>query len=107
MVCGLAARYVSGHLLGESGTHAWVEVVLPANGADAAGDSDKTVAWPFDPTHGRRAGLGYVTVAIGRDYGDVAPTSGTYAASYPGQLSARKRVDLTSVEYGPAAPLDE
>jgi transglutaminase-like putative cysteine protease len=27
---GLAARYVSGHLLGESGTHAWVEVLVPA-----------------------------------------------------------------------------
>ena len=27
--CGLPARYVSGHLLGEGGTHAWVEVLLP------------------------------------------------------------------------------
>src|SRR5712692_495738 len=28
--CGLPSRYVSGHLLGQGGTHAWVEVVLPA-----------------------------------------------------------------------------
>ena len=25
---GLPARYVSGHLLGEGGTHAWVEVIV-------------------------------------------------------------------------------
>ncbi len=78
-----------------------------ADATDAADAADKAVAWPFDPTHDRRAGLGYVTVAVGRDYGDIAPTSGTYTASYPGQLSARKCVDLTSVEYGPAEPLDE
>ena len=28
-LCGLPARYVSGHLLGEGGSHAWVEVVVP------------------------------------------------------------------------------
>ncbi|TMF52857.1 MAG: transglutaminase family protein, partial [Chloroflexi bacterium] len=27
--CGLPSRYVSGHLLGQGGTHAWVEVILP------------------------------------------------------------------------------
>ncbi len=27
--CGLPARYVSGHVLGEGGTHAWVEVLVP------------------------------------------------------------------------------
>ncbi len=31
-LCGLAARYVLGHLLGEGGTHAWVEVLLPIEG---------------------------------------------------------------------------
>ena len=29
-LCGLPARYVSGHLLGEGGTHAWIEVLIPA-----------------------------------------------------------------------------
>ena len=28
-LCGLPARYVSGHVLGEGGTHAWVEVLVP------------------------------------------------------------------------------
>ena len=28
-LCGLSARYVSGHLLGEGGSHAWVEILVP------------------------------------------------------------------------------
>ncbi len=95
-LCGLAARYVSGHLLGEGGTHAWVEVLLPAPGRPA-----EAIAWPFDPTHGDEASLNYLTIAVGRDYYDVAPTSGTYRAPYAGQLSAHKRVDLTELEYTP------
>ena len=35
----------------------------------------------FDPCNGRRAGNGYVTVATGRDYSDVAPTSGSYVGT--------------------------
>ena len=83
---GLPARYVSGHLLGEGGTHAWVEVVV----ADAAGA--RAVA--FDPCNGRRAGRDYLTVATGRDYTDVAPTSGTYLGAARGTLTATKRVDV-------------
>jgi transglutaminase-like putative cysteine protease len=84
---GLPARYVSGHLLGEGGTHAWVEVVL----ADAAGA--RAVA--FDPCNGRRAGREYLTVATGRDYTDVAPTSGTYVGAARGTLAATKQVAVT------------
>lgn len=93
-LCGLPARYVSGHLLGEGGTHAWVEVLLP-NPAHPG----HYVARPFDPTHGAEPGLNFVTVAVGRDYGDVAPTSGTYRAPFAGHLSASKRAGLTAVEY--------
>jgi len=92
-LAGVPAAYVSGHLLGEGAPHAWVEVMAP----DEAGDGALAVA--FDPTHGRRATLGYLTVAVGRDYADVAPTSGTYRASHPGEFSSRKRVTLTAVEY--------
>jgi transglutaminase-like putative cysteine protease len=84
---GLPARYVSGHLLGEGGTHAWVEVIV----ADAAGA--RAVA--FDPCNGRRAGRDYLTVATGRDYTDVAPTSGTYLGTARGMLTATKRVSVT------------
>lgn len=93
-LCGLPTRYVSGHMLGEGGTHAWVEVLLPVEG-----QPDKAVVIPFDPTHERETSLSYITIAVGRDYFDVAPTSGSFRASYSGQLSARKRVDLTVLEY--------
>jgi transglutaminase-like putative cysteine protease len=101
-LCELPARYVSGHLLGEGGTHAWVDVVLPA--ADGTSDA---VAVAFDPTHGREVGLSYVTVAVGRDYRDVAPTSGSYKASYKGQLSSQRRVGLTAVQYARRPGLPE
>jgi transglutaminase-like putative cysteine protease len=91
--CGLPARYVSGHLLGEGGTHAWMEVLLPG---EREGDY---IAHPFDPTNGTEPGLNYITIAVGRDYGDVAPTSGTFRAPYGGQLSASKRADVTALEY--------
>ena len=90
--CELPSRYVSGHLLGQGGTHAWVEVVLPTR--DGTGDA---IAHAFDPTHASRGGLGYVTVAIGGDYADVAPTSGTFSGAR-GRLTATKRVTLVEVE---------
>jgi transglutaminase-like putative cysteine protease len=96
-LCHLPARYVSGHLLGEGGTHAWVEVLLPSTEQENA-----AVVLPFDPTHGCRTSLSYLTVAVGRDYYDVAPTSGTFRAPYRGELSARKRVGLTGLEYDDA-----
>src|SRR5438046_5039421 len=90
--CGLPSRYVSGHLLGQGGTHAWVEVILPTR--DGTGDA---IAHAFDPTHASRGGLGYVKVAVGGDYSDVAPTSGTYVSGARGRLTANKRVSLVDV----------
>jgi transglutaminase-like putative cysteine protease len=92
--CGLPSRYVSGHLLGQGGTHAWVEVVLPTK--DGTGDA---IAWTFDPTHASRGGLGYVTIAVGGDYSDVAPTSGTYRSAATGRLVSSKHVSLTALDY--------
>jgi transglutaminase-like putative cysteine protease len=88
-VLGLPARYVSGHLLGQGGTHAWVEVVVPHEG--------KAVAIPFDPCHGRRADARYVTIATGRDYADVAPTSGSYVGAPGGRLTASRQVGVIAV----------
>jgi transglutaminase-like putative cysteine protease len=87
---GLAARYVSGHLLGQGGTHAWVEVIVPAGGGTAT-------AVAFDPCHGRRADSRYVTVAVGRDYTDVAPTSGSYVGAPGGRLTGDRRVGVYAV----------
>jgi transglutaminase-like putative cysteine protease len=94
---GLPARYVSGHLLGEGGSHAWVEVVMP-DPDDPAGAG--AVAVPFDPTNGREVGPEYLTVAVGRDYSDVAPTYGTFRGRCGGRLTAVKRLGVTSVELG-------
>jgi transglutaminase-like putative cysteine protease len=88
---GVAARYVSGHMLGEGGSHAWAEVLLPERGGYAA--------YSFDPTNRRRPGLDYVTVAVGRDYSDVPPTAGSFSAPYSGELSCTKKAGLTRVEY--------
>lgn len=73
---GLAARYVSGYLetlpppgqprlVGADASHAWLAVYVP--GADWA---------EFDPTNGCMPGEKHVTLAWGRDYGDVAPLKG-------------------------------
>src|SRR5665213_1603299 len=92
-LCDIPARYVSGHLLGEGGTHAWLEVIEPAPGSGIA-----AVA-PYDPTHARRANLDYVFVAAGRDYADVAQTSGNFVAPYRGRFTTTRRVDVLDREY--------
>jgi transglutaminase-like putative cysteine protease len=97
---GLRARYVSGHLTGEGGSHAWVEVVVSDPADPSAG---RPVAVAFDPTHRRRAERGYFTVAVGRDYADVAPTSGTFEGAGPGLLSAHKRLTPADPSRHPAA----
>jgi transglutaminase-like putative cysteine protease len=67
----LAARYVSGYLrsgaqyLGAEASHAWVSVFLPGYG------------WlDLDPTNNMLPKEGHVTLAWGRDYGDVTPVKG-------------------------------
>jgi transglutaminase-like putative cysteine protease len=97
---GLPARYVSGHLTGEGGSHAWVEVVVPDPGNQIAA---RRVAVAFDPTHECRAGQGYFTIAVGRDYADVAPTSGAFEGRSPGALTSRKWLGLADPSLRPAA----
>lgn len=88
---GLPSRYVSGQLLGTGGSHAWVEVLLP----DGRGRAE---VLSLDPTHGSPTGFGYITVAVGRDYADVAPLSGTYRAPFGGSLTVTKGVSVTQVD---------
>jgi transglutaminase-like putative cysteine protease len=116
---GVPARYVSGHLLGEGGTHAWVEVIVPDHGRDGSwnggswdggswdgGSWDGGAGWDgaggaravaLDPCHDRPTDRRYVTVAVGRDYADVAPTSGVYSGAGLGSLVATKRVDVVGL----------
>ena len=88
---GLPSRYVSGQLLGTGGSHAWVEVLIP-DGEDHA----RVLA--LDPTNGRSAGITYVTIAVGRDYADIAPVSGSYVAPHAGVLTMTKRVTVKRVD---------
>jgi transglutaminase-like putative cysteine protease len=73
---GLAARYVSGYLMtrpppgkprriGADASHAWLAVWVPGPG------------WvDLDPTNDLIPGEEHVTLAWGRDYGDVSPING-------------------------------
>jgi transglutaminase-like putative cysteine protease len=90
-LAGLPARYVSGHLIGEGGSHAWVDVAVPD------GDGGGRVWTAFDPTHDCKVGPGYLTVAAGRDYADVAPLSGSFHGPGPGTLTVTKRVALIEI----------
>ena len=87
---GIASRYVSGQLLGVGGSHAWVEVLV--------GDGGHARVISLDPTHGRLTGMTYLVIAVGRDYSDVAPVSGSYTAPHSGLLTVSKRVSVMSIE---------
>jgi transglutaminase-like putative cysteine protease len=67
----LPARYVSGYVRpgpnvqGAQASHAWVSVFIPGNG------------WiSFDPTNNLMVSDSHITLAWGRDYGDVTPVKG-------------------------------
>lgn len=90
-IAGLPARYVSGHLKGEGGSHAWVEVLHPHPYRPGT-----WIAEGWDPTHNRRTNADYLVVAVGRDYADAAPLSGTYEGEGAiNTLTVDKRLDLT------------
>jgi len=89
---GLSARYVSGHLLGEGATHAWVEFLV----------ADRThgpLVLSFDPTYCKPTDFRYIVVAIGRDYDDVPPTSGVFTGNGSSVLHGQQRVRLLDVSY--------
>ncbi|WP_335341687.1 MULTISPECIES: transglutaminase family protein [Pseudofrankia] len=109
---GIPARYVLGHLVGDGESHAWVEVVLPDGWAPpppgpttpgsarpswAAPGGAGAVAVALDPCHDRLADRRYVTIAAGRDYRDVMPTSGVYRGSGRGALTASQCVDVVGL----------
>jgi transglutaminase-like putative cysteine protease len=89
---GLSARYVSGYLvtqdtpgrprpIGADASHAWVSVFCPLLG------------WvDLDPTNDVVPRQQHVTVAIGRDYGDVAPLRGVIRGGGDHELSVAVRV---------------
>jgi transglutaminase-like putative cysteine protease len=95
----LAARYVSGYLRsgpnvqGAEASHAWVSVFVPGAG------------WfDIDPTNDMRPGTGHITLAWGRDYGDVAPVKGVALGGGHQVVEVTVRVDPIDRALSPPAP---
>lgn len=92
----LSARYVSGYLrtypppgkprlVGTDASHAWVSAYCPGAG------------WlDVDPTNNVAPSDGHVTVAWGRDFGDVSPLHGLILGGGPHTLKVS--VDLEAIE---------
>jgi transglutaminase-like putative cysteine protease len=109
---GLAARYVSGYLLtepppgqprlvGADASHAWLSVWCPQLG------------WvDLDPTNDVLPGERHVTLAWGRDYGDVSPLRGVVLGGRDHTLRVGVSVmpaaenDASSGAAGSVRPLD-
>lgn len=111
---GLAARYVSGYLetlpppgqeklVGADASHAWLAVYVPG------------IGWvDFDPTNNLIPGDQHITLAVGRDYGDVTPLKGVIFGG--GEHTVKVSVDVArlsdedaanadpSIPIGPGAP---
>jgi transglutaminase-like putative cysteine protease len=93
---GLPARYVSGYLrtrppegkprlVGVDASHAWFQVFCPDAG------------WvDFDPTNNVQPGEEHITVAYGRDFGDVSPVAGILTGG--GQHDVLVSVDVEEIE---------
>jgi transglutaminase-like putative cysteine protease len=90
----MPARYVSGYirndrpagsasaLAGADASHAWVSAYCPGLG------------WvDFDPTNGKLADTEFITVAWGRDFGDVTPLRGVVVGEAGQSLEVRVRVE--------------
>ena len=93
---GLAARYVSGYLrtipppgrpkaIGADASHAWLSVWC---GGDLWLD--------MDPTNGRAGSSDLITLAWGRDYGDVSPLQGVIIGSSIQHLTVEVDVEALS-----------
>ncbi len=95
---GLATRYVSGYLVtqppdeeeqlvGALASHAWLSVYCPGAG------------WiDVDPTNDVLPAEAHITVAYGRDYGDVSPIKGVFLGG--GEHALDVSVDVVPIHTG-------
>jgi transglutaminase-like putative cysteine protease len=91
---GLSARYVSGYLrtiprsgapplVAADASHAWVSVYVPP------------IGWvDLDPTNGIRVDTDHITLAWGRDFGDVSPLRGVIVGGGQHTLNVGVTVEL-------------
>jgi transglutaminase-like putative cysteine protease len=96
---GLAARYVSGYLMtdpppgqqkliGSDASHAWLSIYCPGTG------------WiDLDPTNNVIPKIRHVTLAWGRDYGDVSPIQGVFTGG--GKHEMHVAVDVLPLQAIP------
>jgi transglutaminase-like putative cysteine protease len=92
---GLPARYVSGYLrthppagqprlVGADASHAWFAIFCPGHG------------WvDFDPTNNVQPADEHITVAYGRDFGDVSPVAGILTGG--GKHDVKVSVDVEPI----------
>lgn len=92
---GIPARYVSGYLLtypppggqklqGSDASHAWVSIRVPGHG------------WvDLDPTNDMMTTTEHITLAWGRDYGDVSPIKGAIVGG--GRQVVKVAVDVVPI----------
>ncbi|MDA0710557.1 MAG: transglutaminase family protein [bacterium] len=90
---GLAARYISGYIetipppgkervVGADASHAWFSVFIPGRG------------WvDFDPTNNLMPTDQHITVAWGRDFGDVGPLKGVLVGSGKHKLGVSVNIE--------------
>jgi transglutaminase-like putative cysteine protease len=103
---GLSARYVSGYLrtcpagepeqqlVGADASHAWFAVFCPGTG------------WiDFDPTNNLQPAEEHITVAYGRDFGDVSPVAGILTGG--GKHVVKVAVDVKPLAGEPPATAGE
>lgn len=92
--CNIPARYISGYLyvgendklVGDTATHAWVEIMLPG------------IGWiGLDPTNNVEVLENHIIMCVGRDYQDVSPVEGVYQG---GSHTLEVNVSVKKINHG-------
>lgn len=90
---GIPARYISGYLyvgqgddlIGETATHAWVEIMVPG------------VGWiGLDPTNNVEVLENHINLCVGRDFRDVSPVEGVYQG---GKQTLEVTVEIKKIDH--------
>ena len=92
-------------IVGADASHAWLSVWLPgpSTSSGTGGASSGIGQWlAVDPTNDQWANDRYVTVAWGRDYGDVSPVKGII---FTEAKTSRLRVEVDVAPLDQAVPL--
>lgn len=90
---GIPARYISGYLyvgqgddlIGETATHAWVEIMVPG------------IGWiGIDPTNNVEVLENHINLSVGRDFRDVSPVEGVYQG---GKQTLEVNVEIKKIDH--------